>query len=382
MEGSSGLTRTGDIVGSPDYLAPERAMGHRPGPESDLWSLGVTLYAAVEGRSPFLHTTTMSTLQAVIAEELPEPRHAGPLAPVIEALLRKDPNERPTAEQALRMLSAVAAGLPMESAAPEAAEHPPTQVAPPTDDNGGGRFVRAPTRETPPTPVPSHGSVDRTESGPAAHAQGRAPTAPTAPVPFAQHDDGAGTATRRRRKSLMIAGAALAVALAGGGAAAMVMTSDSHGTYQSAPAASRSTARPAARTPSSRRGGQDCRTGPDGDQHPDGDEGAAGHGDDYGHPAGGYCSEGPRHIMRLHQQPSNDQERLVRRGSAAVRQAQCYLNLSMTGDTIPEDGNFGPVTEVATRRFQTCANITVDGLIGPETWSYLICWASSPNYLC
>ncbi|MFI6550283.1 peptidoglycan-binding protein [Streptomyces prunicolor] len=74
----------------------------------------------------------------------------------------------------------------------------------------------------------------------------------------------------------------------------------------------------------------------------------------------------------------------IKNGSsgAAVRQAQCYLNLSMTGDTIPEDGNFGPVTEVATRRFQTCANITVDGLIGPETWSYLICWASSPNYLC
>ncbi|WP_323139700.1 serine/threonine-protein kinase [Streptomyces sp. NBC_01719] len=49
MGGSSGLTRTGDVVGSPDYLAPERATGHRPGPESDLWSLGVTLYAAVEG---------------------------------------------------------------------------------------------------------------------------------------------------------------------------------------------------------------------------------------------------------------------------------------------------------------------------------------------
>lgn len=74
----------------------------------------------------------------------------------------------------------------------------------------------------------------------------------------------------------------------------------------------------------------------------------------------------------------------IKNGSsgAAARQAQCYLNLSMTGNTIPEDGNFGPVTEGATRRFQNCANITVDGLIGPETWSYLIYWASSPNYLC
>ncbi|MGD3112710.1 serine/threonine-protein kinase [Streptomyces sp. YGL11-2] len=78
--GSSGLTRTGDIVGSPDYLAPERAAGHRPGPPSDLWSLGATLYAAVEGQSPFWRTSTLSTLQAVISDPLPEPRHAGPLA--------------------------------------------------------------------------------------------------------------------------------------------------------------------------------------------------------------------------------------------------------------------------------------------------------------
>ncbi|GGP00365.1 hypothetical protein GCM10012280_68970 [Wenjunlia tyrosinilytica] len=74
----------------------------------------------------------------------------------------------------------------------------------------------------------------------------------------------------------------------------------------------------------------------------------------------------------------------IRRGSsgAAVQQAQCYLNLSMTGVSMPEDGDFGPVTEAATRRFQRCAGITVDGLIGPQTWSYLIYWADSSTYLC
>ncbi|MFF8023619.1 serine/threonine-protein kinase [Streptomyces sp. NPDC007896] len=243
MGGSSGLTRTGDVVGSPDYLAPERATGHRPGPESDLWSLGVTLYAAVEGQSPFRRTTTMSTLQAVVAEELPEPRHAGPLAPVIEALLHKDPNERATAEQARRMLDDVAAGLPVSPPARGAAEHPPTQVALPTDNADKERFAREPTQTTPATPVPSYGLGNRAEPGPAAYDENRAATPPTTRVPSADHNDhpgGAGDGRRRHRKSLLIA-AALAVALVGGGAAAVVMTSDSRDTTQPAPAVSQST---------------------------------------------------------------------------------------------------------------------------------------------
>ncbi|NEC86713.1 serine/threonine-protein kinase [Streptomyces sp. SID12501] len=241
MGGSSGLTRTGDVVGSPDYLAPERATGHRPGPESDLWSLGVTLYAAVEGQSPFRRATTMSTLQAVVAEELPEPRHAGPLAPVIEALLRKDPNERATAEQAQRMLGDVAAGLPVSAPAPGTEEHPPTQLASPTPSTGRERFAREPTQTTPPTPVPAYGLGNRTEPGPAAYDEDRASTPPTVRIFSADHyahPGGAGDGRPGRRKSLLIAGAALAVALVGGGAAAVVMTSHSGGTPQSAPATS------------------------------------------------------------------------------------------------------------------------------------------------
>lgn len=66
----------------------------------------------------------------------------------------------------------------------------------------------------------------------------------------------------------------------------------------------------------------------------------------------------------------------------AVRKAQCYLNLSLSGAPIPEDGDFGPVTDEATRRFQGCAGITVDGLIGAQTWSHLVYWANSPSYVC
>ena len=107
VEGSSALTMTGEVIGSPEFLAPERALGRTAGPESDLWSLGALLYAAVEGASPFRQDTPLSTLRAIVDEELPPPHRAGALAPVVEGLLRKDPAERLPAERAERDLRLV-----------------------------------------------------------------------------------------------------------------------------------------------------------------------------------------------------------------------------------------------------------------------------------
>ncbi|NUR43052.1 MAG: serine/threonine protein kinase, partial [Streptomyces sp.] len=123
IEGDTTITRTGEVVGSVDYLAPERVRGHDPGPASDLWALGATLYTAVEGRSPFRRTSPLGTMQAVVEEEPAAPANAGALGPVLTALLRKDPAERPTAAQAEQMLAEVAEGR--RSSAAQA--HVPTQ---------------------------------------------------------------------------------------------------------------------------------------------------------------------------------------------------------------------------------------------------------------
>ncbi|MFD3436030.1 serine/threonine-protein kinase [Streptomyces sp. NPDC058685] len=117
IEGDSTITRTGEIVGSIDYLAPERVRGADPGPASDLWSLGATLYTAVEGESPFRRSTPLSTMQAVVGDEPRHPEHAGLLTPVIMSLLRKNPADRPSAAEAERMLQAALAD-PTRTVAP------------------------------------------------------------------------------------------------------------------------------------------------------------------------------------------------------------------------------------------------------------------------
>ncbi|MEU6816521.1 serine/threonine-protein kinase [Streptomyces sp. NPDC046860] len=137
IEGDSTITRTGEVVGSVDYLAPERIRGHDPGPASDLWALGATLYTAVEGRSPFRRTSPLGTMQAVVEEDAEEPRNAGPLGPVIAAFLHKDPSHRPDPHTAERLLSDAAAGrLP---------EAPTVSTAPPAPAPYGGA---APSRHT------------------------------------------------------------------------------------------------------------------------------------------------------------------------------------------------------------------------------------------
>lgn len=162
VEGSSALTMTGEVIGSPEFLAPERALGRTPGPESDLWALGVLLYAAVEGHSPFRQNTPLSTLRAIVDEELPTPRLAGPLTPVIEGLLRKDPAERMSAEQAERDLRLVAAG-----GTPHAYTAPTTPYSPAMAGYPQDGYSQQDSR-TPPQPVQGFGPPPDSYSTPAA----------------------------------------------------------------------------------------------------------------------------------------------------------------------------------------------------------------------
>ncbi|MET7674229.1 serine/threonine-protein kinase [Streptomyces seoulensis] len=106
IEGETQLTDTGGFVGSPEYTAPERVLGRRPGPASDLWSLGVVLYTATEGVSPFRRSNTPATLQSVLHATPAPPAARGPLAEVIDGLLRKDPAARPTAPRVRALLEA------------------------------------------------------------------------------------------------------------------------------------------------------------------------------------------------------------------------------------------------------------------------------------
>ncbi|WP_031111415.1 serine/threonine-protein kinase [Streptomyces sp. NRRL S-146] len=133
IEGETNLTDTGGFVGSPEYIAPERVLGQRPGPASDLWSLGVVLYAATEGVSPFRRSNTPATLQSVLnATPAPPASAQGPLAEAINGLLHKDPARRPNAARVRALLEA--------AANPPAAQ--PTQAVRVMGPGEGGRGVR------------------------------------------------------------------------------------------------------------------------------------------------------------------------------------------------------------------------------------------------
>ena len=109
LDGDASLTQAGMVMGTPGFTAPERVRGEPASPASDLWSLGATLFAAVEGRGPFDDRgSPLAILAAIANEEPPRPRSAGSLRPVIDALLRRDPWARPDATAAGEMLAAAA----------------------------------------------------------------------------------------------------------------------------------------------------------------------------------------------------------------------------------------------------------------------------------
>lgn len=166
LVGDATMTRTGIVIGSPAYLAPERGADEPADAKSDLWSLGAVLFTAVEGRPPYVRSSPMATLVALMVEPPPVSQNAGPLRPVLDALLRKDPAERADADEAERLLRAAA-----ESTVPPAAATPahyPAGAAPAPNPAG---------------PAPAHYPAEAT---PAPNPAGPAPAPnPAGPIPVA-----------------------------------------------------------------------------------------------------------------------------------------------------------------------------------------------------
>ncbi|MGO4421901.1 protein kinase, partial [Streptomyces sp. MCAF7] len=165
--GTSTLTKTGEVVGSIDYIAPERIRGKTPGPSSDLWALGATLYQAIEGRPPFRKATPIETGYAIAVDPLEPPVRSGPLTGLIEGLLAKEPEDRPSAEQTERALRGPA-GLPETTSMPR--PDPAATTMMPTVGFG-------PAEKSTPTPTPGYGYPAETSTPVYGH-----PANPSTPV--------------------------------------------------------------------------------------------------------------------------------------------------------------------------------------------------------
>lgn len=208
------LTATAGILGTPGYLAPERARGEPPTPAADMFSLGATLYATVEGRGPFDRQGEYATLTALLGEEPTPPVRAGELAPVLQGLLVKDPVRRSSPEAVARGLERVVQGAagtavggspgwraaPSAGAGQGAAGPPQGSFGPPPEGFGvgsggngastpGGHPAGAPagwsgsaapgTPQTPGTP-PTPGAPPTPNTPPTPHTPDRAPGSPGA----------------------------------------------------------------------------------------------------------------------------------------------------------------------------------------------------------
>lgn len=143
-QGDVQVTKTGMLAGTPAYLSPDVAMGKEPTPASDVFSLGATLYAAIEGHPPFgLSENTLALLHAVAAGKIEPPKQAGPMTRPLMAMMAQRVKDRPTMAQVVEMLNAVAEGKSVTSIPTSAAPIPPAlkpesaEEAAPTSVVGG-----------------------------------------------------------------------------------------------------------------------------------------------------------------------------------------------------------------------------------------------------
>ncbi|MEU5876224.1 serine/threonine-protein kinase [Spirillospora sp. NPDC047279] len=146
VEGDITITRSGTVLGTPAYMSPEQVEGKAITPASDLWSLAATLYAAVEGHRPFDGPSHGAVFVAIATRQPPPPQCGGPLAQVLNGLLRKDPGERLSPAQVRDLLNTALNPTPAPGpAAPTTAEPRPPATPPPPRT----AFLRPPDR-TPP----------------------------------------------------------------------------------------------------------------------------------------------------------------------------------------------------------------------------------------
>jgi tRNA A-37 threonylcarbamoyl transferase component Bud32 len=139
FEGDAQLTQTGMVMGTPAFTSPERIRGEPATPSSDLWSLGATLYAAVQGRGPYQERGgALTTMNAVLHEDVPVASSAGQLGPVIAALMCRDPAARPDAARAALLLSGALGGGPWAGDWPGGCLEPTGTARPGGGVPGGG----------------------------------------------------------------------------------------------------------------------------------------------------------------------------------------------------------------------------------------------------
>ncbi|MFJ5533308.1 protein kinase [Streptomyces sp. NPDC093261] len=183
--GETRHTLTSALVGTPGYLAPERATGGPPTAAADLFSLGCTLYFSAEGCGPFERDTQLAEVTAVVLEEPRPPVRAGALAPLLSAMLVKDPALRITAAETAAALEAVISPRP----------HPRTWVDPGAHPPWAGSAAAtetSPLRPVPdgvPTPGPAHGGQGQAPPTPGGWARPGDPAAPS--VSYDPHMPGA-----------------------------------------------------------------------------------------------------------------------------------------------------------------------------------------------
>ncbi|MFD3736546.1 protein kinase [Streptomyces sp. NPDC058629] len=216
---STSLTMTGALIGSPDFIAPERIRGTEGDPSSDLWSLGMMLYVAVEGHHPLRKATTLATLAAVLDEEVPPPVRAGALTPVLTALLTRDIPARPDAGALDRMLAEAA--RPQPAPDPRSAYGPAPAPASPTQPAHAPAFPTPTPAGQPRTPYANSPFAhtpyaNNPYAGPATFPATTPATAPTASPTVLGDDVERGHRVRRRTRVIGTASAVVSAAVLAG----------------------------------------------------------------------------------------------------------------------------------------------------------------------